>query len=441
MLMMLIFSILILGMSFFWNLYEIMIMILMLLIYFFQKTSNSNGEVFYQINVDLMSSLLIILTIWISFLMLMASKTNKVSENKIFMFYVLIMMNLLIICFSVTNLLAFYFFFESVLFPIIMLIFGWGNQPERLQAGYYMLMYTIFGSFPLFIMLIYYFVKMNCLNYIYMMWLNENLFGKMFIFLMLGFLVKIPMFFFHLWLPKAHVEAPISGSMILAGVLLKLGIYGIFRFKMMMMFNIVFFSELIISASIWGSVMISIFCLYQLDIKSLIAYSSVCHMGIVLGGSMTFSNYGSMGAVLLMIGHGLCSSGLFCLANLFYERVFTRSMILFKGMKSIFPSLTLWWFLFSVINMSAPLTMNLFGEFFLSFSILKLSIYFFIPVMLLIFLSACYSIYMYSFINHGQGWLIWSLNPINMREYNLLLLHIFPSVFWIFKISFFCEWF
>nr|QLD97059.1 NADH dehydrogenase subunit 4 [Amblyomma tholloni]QLD97072.1 NADH dehydrogenase subunit 4 [Amblyomma tholloni] len=431
----------ILWVSFFFGSFEIMVMILMMMIsYFFRVVINNNDMIMWQFSIDLMSSLLIILTIWITFLMILASFKNKVFMNKNFLFFVNMMMILLILCFSVSNLMAFYFLFESVLFPIVMIIFGWGNQPERLQAGFNMLMYTIFGSFPLFIMLIFYYYKANCLNFVYMNWILGEYVGNLFIFLMLGFFVKIPMFFFHLWLPKAHVEAPISGSMILAGILLKLGIYGIFRFKMMLINMTIKYCELFISASIWGSVMISIYCLYQVDVKSLIAYSSVCHMGIVLSGILGFSVYSAYGAVMLMIGHGLCSSALFCLANLIYERVFTRSMILFKGLKTIFPSLALWWFLFSIINMSAPLTMNLFGEFFLSLSILKMSIYFFSPILFLIFLSACYSVYLYSYVNHGHGWIMWSLGPINLREYNVLFLHLFPSIFWVFKISLFCKW-
>nr|YP_011017298.1 NADH dehydrogenase subunit 4 [Amblyomma dissimile]WQF68961.1 NADH dehydrogenase subunit 4 [Amblyomma dissimile] len=432
-------GVLILCMMFYINSFEIMLTILILMLILFLQMINNELLLSHMFNLDLLSLLMMMLTIWITFLMFLASIYNKIVINKNFKFYVIVMMWLLMICFSLTNLLSFYFFFEAVLFPIVMLIFGWGNQPERLQAGFYMLMYTIFGSFPMFIMILMYKSNFFCLNYIYMNY-TSNFLNILFIFLMLGFLVKIPMFLFHIWLPKAHVEAPISGSMILAGVLLKLGIYGIFRFKMMMLKNVIMYCEFFIAVSIWGSVMIGIFCLYQIDIKSLIAYSSVCHMGIVLSGTLTFNIYSSMGSLLLMIGHGLCSSALFCLANLIYERVFTRSMILFKGLKLVFPSLMMWWFIFSIINMSAPLTMNMFGEFFLSLSILKLSIFFFFPVMLVIFLSACYSIYMYSYINHGNGWFFYSLNPINLREYNLLFLHLFPMIFWILKISFFCKW-
>nr|YP_006234439.1 NADH dehydrogenase subunit 4 [Amblyomma fimbriatum]AET63087.1 NADH dehydrogenase subunit 4 [Amblyomma fimbriatum] len=441
MLMSIIMSFMILCLSFFFSSFEIMLMILMLMIFFFVQISVMESSIFTnQLSLDLMSALLILLSIWISFLMIFASIHNKIFMKKEFLFYVNLMMMLLIMCFLVVNLMVFYFFFESILFPIIMIIFKWGNQPERLQAGFYMLMYTIFGSLPMFVIMIIYFNEMNSLNYYYMNWMENYFMGNLFIFLILGFLVKIPMFLFHLWLPKAHVEAPISGSMILAGILLKLGIYGIMRFKMMMINSILNLSEIFISVSIWGSVMISIFCLYQIDIKALIAYSSVCHMGMVLGGSLSFFHFSSLGMLLLVIGHGLCSSGLFCLANMIYERTFTRSMILFKGLKTVLPSISFWWFMFSIINMSAPMTMNLFGEFFLGLSMLKLSMFFIFPVSLVIFLSACYSIYMFSYINHGQGWKIQILKVINLREFNLLFLHIFPLILWVFKISFFCKW-
>nr|YP_010329436.1 NADH dehydrogenase subunit 4 [Haemaphysalis kitaokai]UNO53880.1 NADH dehydrogenase subunit 4 [Haemaphysalis kitaokai] len=413
----------------------ILLFLLMIKITLFSFSQCETSNLFF--NMDLMGLMMIFLSIWISFLMLMASTNNNVNENKNFIFYIMMMLFFLIICFSTSNLLAFYFFFEAVLFPIIMMIFGWGSQPERLQAGFYMLMYTLFGSVPMLTMILIF--KKTSLMYLYMEFQNFEM-GLLFVFLILGFMVKIPVFFFHLWLPKAHVEAPISGSMILAGVLLKLGIYGIFRFKWFFLKELILMSHFLMVVSIWGSVIISIFCLFQVDIKSLIAYSSVCHMGIVFSGTLNFFFYSSYGSLLLMIGHGLCSSGLFCLANFFYERFFTRSMILLKGMQKIFPSLVLWWFLFSIINMSAPMTMNLFGELFLFLSILKFSMVFIIPSMIIIFMSACYSIYMYSYLNHGEGWILWSYMNISMREYMVMFLHLFPLSLWFMKMDLFFKW-
>nr|YP_006234400.1 NADH dehydrogenase subunit 4 [Bothriocroton concolor]AET63048.1 NADH dehydrogenase subunit 4 [Bothriocroton concolor] len=398
--------------------------------------SNSEMSSFF-FNIDEMSIMLICLSIWISFLMFMASMKNNVFKSKVFVFYTVLMNFLLTICFAVSSVLAFYFFFESVLFPMIMMIFGWGSQPERLQAGFYMLMYTLFGSLPMLLMILFY--KENSFSYLYMDWENVKM-GMFFMFMMLGFMVKVPVFFLHLWLPKAHVEAPIAGSMILAGILLKLGIYGIFRFKNFFFKDMLVVNHFLMIASIWGSVLISIYCIFQNDIKSLIAYSSVCHMGVVFSGTLTMTFFGSWGSLVLMIGHGLCSSGLFCLANLLYERFYSRSMILIKGMSKIFPSLSLWWFLFSVFNMSAPLTMNLFGEVLLMVSIMKISLLFMIPLMLIIFLSACYSIFMYSYLNHGSGWVLWSEKSILLNEFLLLFLHLAPLTLWILKIDLFLKW-
>nr|WRY71220.1 NADH dehydrogenase subunit 4 [Dermacentor reticulatus] len=429
-------SILIMCLIFQFNSYQMIIYLLMLSsISVLLSLLNSGDLISNYFFLDLLSFSMIQLSIWITFLMMIASTFLNMFKNKFFVFYVMMMMNMLVLCFSSMNLLMFYLFFESVLFPIIMMILKWGNQPERIQAGFYMLMYTIFGSLPLLVLII---LNKISLNIIY----NEWIYGQMnlFFFLMvLGFLVKIPMFFFHLWLPKAHVEAPISGSMMLAGVLLKLGFYGIYRFKSFFFLDLKNMAVVLMIISIWGAVIISMACLFQIDIKALIAYSSVSHMGISLAGCLTFNSYGSYGTLMMMIGHGLCSSGLFCLANMIYERFFTRNMLLIKGMIMIFPNLVLWWFLFSIFNMSAPLTMNLFGELFLSAGLIKYSMFFSFPIIIIIFLSACYTIYMYSYINHGSGWMMFSNFMISEREYFLLLMHFMPMVFWIMKIDFFMK--
>nr|YP_010535801.1 NADH dehydrogenase subunit 4 [Rhipicephalus zambeziensis]UYB78856.1 NADH dehydrogenase subunit 4 [Rhipicephalus zambeziensis] len=417
--------------------YQIMIYLMLLMIFLLNKGLLNNGEIisnfFYS---DLMSLSMINLTVWISFLMILASQMNNVFKNNLFNFYILIMMNLLFICFCSENLLMFYLFFEAVLFPIVLMITGWGSQPERIQAGFYMLIYTVFGSLPLLVLML---MNSISLSIIFSEWMLNQM-GLVFFLMILGFLVKIPMFMLHLWLPKAHVEAPIAGSMILAGVLLKLGFYGLYRFKSFFFLDLLNYSLILIIISMWGGVMISIFCLFQIDVKSLIAYSSVSHMGIALAGCLTFFTHGSYGMLMMMIGHGLCSSGLFCLSNMIYERFHTRNIFMIKGMMLIFPNLTLWWFLFSIINMSAPMTMNLFGELFLGLSLIKFSMVMSFPLMMMIFLSACYSMYMYSYINHGKNWIIFSNKSISVREYYLLLLHFFPMVMWFLKINFFMKW-
>lgn len=138
------------------------------------------------------------------------------------------------------------------------------------------------------------------------------------------------------------MEAPISGSIILAAVLLKLGIYGIYRFKIFFMIELMEIGYILIVISVLGGLYVGVICIFQTDIKALIAYSSVCHIGVVLGGIISLNFWGSYGGLLLILGHGLCSSGLFCLGNMLYERFYTRRLILLKGIIKIFPRITLW---------------------------------------------------------------------------------------------------
>nr|UYB78712.1 NADH dehydrogenase subunit 4 [Ornithodoros turicata] len=393
------------------------------------------GELF---GMDMLGFFLIELSLWIGMLMFLASMSLKVNFDKMFNFYIILMVLLLIFCFLLQNLIGFYLFFESVLFPIVMLIMGWGYQPERLQAGIYMLFYTLFGSLPLFLFFLF---NSESLSIFYIYWMNYSLSMVMVLMGVLGFLVKMPMFFVHVWLPKAHVEAPVAGSMILAGVLLKLGIYGLLRIKFFLINNFNSFSFLIMSVVLIGGLMISLICLCQVDVKALIAYSSVCHMGMVLGGLMSMTGWGLIGSLAMMIGHGLCSSGLFCLANMYYERFYTRSMILLKGLGSVFPFLGLWWFLFSIINMAAPPSMNLGGELLLMGGIMKWSLMVMVPLGLMSFFSAGYSLYMFSYLNHGKGWVVYGVFMISIREMYLLFLHLIPLLLWILKMEMFMIWF
>lgn len=396
------------------------------------------GRLIFKLGGDLLRINLFLLSVWITILIILARFKEMLYENKYFKFYLFFMLFLLYLCFYRINLIIFYFFFESILFPIIIIIFNWGNQPERLQAGIYILIYTLLGSLPLFILIIL--LREYSLNYLLIDFRVFKPIGYLFFFIILGFLVKVPMFFVHLWLPKAHVEAPISGSIILAAVLLKLGIYGIYRFKMFFISELIEIRYMIIVISILGRVIVGVICLFQTDVKSLIAYSSVCHIGIVLRGTMRINFLSSFGSLLLILGHGLCSSGLFCLGNILYERFFTRRLLLLKGINKIFPSVSLWWFLIRVFNIAAPPSINIFGEIFLLGRLLKFSIIFLFPLMLLLFLRAGYSLYLFRYINHGEGWVTWASNLISLREHSLIFLHFFPLIVWVLKIECFQNW-
>jgi len=254
--------------------------------------------------------------------------------------------------------------------------------------------------------------------------------------LLFAFLVKIPIYGVHLWLPKAHVEAPVAGSIILAGVLLKLGGYGIFRMGLIISsIKILKFESLIISISLVGAIYVGFICLRQVDVKSLIAYSSVCHMGLVIGGLMSISIWGINGVLVLILSHGLCSSGLFCAANILYERLFTRNIIILKGIILLFPSITLWWFLLCVINIGAPPFINLLGEILLIGRVLKWSALTLINLSFISFVSSRYSLYLYRLTQHGKRWVINGVERVSIREYLLIYSHVFTLGLYVLKIE------
>nr|YP_010034220.1 NADH dehydrogenase subunit 4 [Monochamus sparsutus]QOW83759.1 NADH dehydrogenase subunit 4 [Monochamus sparsutus] len=395
----------------------------------------------YFLGNDMLSFSLIMLSFWICSLMILASeKIFKLNNfSNLFLFIMVNLMLALYLAFSSMNLFIFYLFFEISLIPTFILIIGWGYQPERIEAGIYLLFYTLLVSLPMMISIFYYYEKFFSLDFYFM----KNDLNNFFIYLCMNFVffVKMPMFFVHLWLPKAHVEAPVAGSMILAGIMLKLGGYGLLRLMNLFLTIGMKFNFIFIIISLVGGFFISLLCLRQSDIKSLIAYSSVAHMGLVLGGIMTLNIWGFWGALVMMLAHGLCSSGLFCLANITYERMLSRSLYLNKGLMNMFPSLSLWWFLFSASNMAAPPSLNLLGEIILINSLVSYSKFLMIFLVLISFFSAAYSLFLYAYSQHGTVYSgMYSMYSGSFREYLLLFLHWFPLNLLVLKSEYFTLW-
>nr|YP_010561835.1 NADH dehydrogenase subunit 4 [Decolopoda australis]UYX57782.1 NADH dehydrogenase subunit 4 [Decolopoda australis] len=395
--------------------------------------------IYYQMfSLDNLSYLLIMLSLWILLLMLL-SKNNSSMKNKMYLNIHNVLILLLSLTFLMNDYLMFYLCFESILIPIFMMVLGWGYQPERIQAGLYLMLYTLFASLPLLMSLFLFMTYFNSLfmnylllinlfyleyNWLIIIWMSMTMFA---------FMVKMPIYMFHLWLPKAHVEAPLVGSMLLAGVLLKLGGYGIIR--MIFLFKCVFInlSYYFICFILLGGIYSALVCLNQTDLKMLIAYSSVAHMSIMTSGLMTLSYLGVQGGVMLMLGHGLCSSGLFFIGNIMYERFNTRSMLVIKGLSNLSYLMNVLWFIMLVNNISAPPCMNLFSEINLFISLLKWSYLVFILLIIYMFICSCYTLYLYYMTNHGKMNLVYSFNNNNLRELLVVIMHLIPLNLYILK--------
>nr|YP_009032779.1 NADH dehydrogenase subunit 4 [Folsomotoma octooculata]AGL95083.1 NADH dehydrogenase subunit 4 [Folsomotoma octooculata] len=410
----------------------ILLMISICLMFMFNNIIMDEMLVGYSMVIDSLGFGLILLSIWISMLMVLSSYSIKrfFEFFNYFMFMLVSLLLVLMITFVVDNYMMFYFFFEASLIPTLLIILGWGYQPERLQAGLYFIFYTLTASLPLLLVLIIYYYTMGGFEFYMISESNSMSFIISLLFFLGGvmaFMVKLPMFMTHLWLPKAHVEAPVAGSMILAGVLLKLGGCGLMRLFLMNYPLVLKFSGYMIGLSLMSMVYVGIICCRVNDFKALVAYSSVAHMSMVICGVMGYYIWGYNGSYMMMISHGVSSSGLFCAVNLYYERLGSRSFYINKGLILMFPVLSLMFFMLSAANIAAPPTINLLSEIFLMVSIMGYDFLMILIFPLGSFMGAVFTLFMYSYSQHGKIYnYMYSLTMVNIREVNLMVLHILP---------------
>ena len=387
--------------------------------------------------VDGISIFFIVLTALLTPICILISWNSIKFLVKEFILCLLLMEVLLMGVFTILDIVGFYILFEGILIPMFLIIGIWGTREEKIQASYYFFFYTFVGS--VFMLLAIFLLYSHAGTTDYQTLCSLKIESKLQYFLFLGFFlslaIKIPKMPFHIWLPQAHVEAPVAGSVILAGVLLKLGGYGFMRFSWPLLPEASeYFAPLILTLSLFAIIYGSLTTCRQVDLKRIIAYSSVAHMGLVTLGLFSHTIQGLVAAVFLMLAHGLVSSALFIVVTYLYERHHTRLVKYYRGVVITMPVFGILMLTLILANASIPLSCNFVGEF---FSLLAVFEYSFVVgglASLGVVLSAGYSIYLYNRVCFGtpSKYLYFS-RDLNRREFYALM----PLVLLIFLMGIF----
>jgi NADH-ubiquinone oxidoreductase chain 4 len=399
------------------------------------------GFCHFHIGVDGISIFFVLLTTFIIPLCILSSWDSIKIGIKYFMIAFLILETLLIAVFIVLDLLLFYICFESILIPMFLIIGIWGNRERKITASYLFFLYTLLGSLFMLLSILVIYFTLGSLDFEMISTSELSLDTQRVLWLgvFLSLAVKTPLIPFHIWLPYAHVEAPVAGSVVLAGVLLKLAGYGYLRICLDFLPDASnYFTPLIYALCVISIIYASFTTLRQIDLKAIIAYSSVGHMAVAVMGLFSNTIQGIEGGIMLMLAHGIVSPALFICVSVLYDRYHTRLIKYYRGMVVSMPIFTIMFFLFTLANMATPLTANFVGEFITFAGAFQRNPILTVFGALGIILSASYSIWLFNRVSFGSESLyLKTTGDMNRREFFIILpllfltflIGIFPNLF------------
>ena len=400
---------------------------------FLEERSWIKGFINYKVGIDGISILFIILTTFISPLCVVSVNNTIKNRLKEFLIAILLMESLMIGVFCSLDLVVFYLFFEGGLIPMFLIIGIWGGE-RRVYSAFKFFLYTLLGSVLMLIAIIsiYWITGTTDITYLYSIGVDEKYQYLLWLAFFSSFAVKTPMWPVHTWLPDAHVEAPTAGSVLLAAILLKMAGYGFIRFSIGL-FPIAseYFVPLIYFLSLVAIIYTSFVALMQEDMKKLIAYSSVAHMGFVTLGIFTFTQQGLEGSIFQMISHGLVSAALFLSVGVIYERMHTRLITNYGGLVSIMPKYSIVLMIFTLGAIGLPGTSGFIGEFLILVGTFKKSFLVATIASLGVILAAAYMLWLYKRIIFGEIFKneLKKMTDLNKSEIFILSSLVFPIIF------------
>lgn len=401
--------------------------------YQFTQEFNQVNFCHLHLGVDGISLYFVLLTTFITPICILSNWENIKEQLKYFLICFLVLETLLIAVFVVLDILLFYVFFESVLIPLFLIVGIWGGSATRVRAAFLLFLYTLFGSLFMLLafLVIYYNVGSTDFQVVSLSEINLESQKLLWLAVFISMAIKTPLLPFHVWLPRAHAEAPLAGSVILAGLILKLATYGYMRILIQFLPDATsYFSPLVQTIAVITLIYASLATLRQTDFKALVAYSSIGHMAVVVLGLFSNTIQGIDGALLLSIAHGVVSPALFILVGgVLYDRYHTRTIRYYRGMTAYMPLFSIMFFVFTIFNAAVPLSANWAGEFLCLAGAFQRNPVFAVLGSTGIVLSAAYSIWLYNRIAFG-GWSKY-LNyttDLTRREFMLLLPLLFVAV-------------